>query len=57
MVVPGWMVSTLEYENLALALRDRGVELRVSARRYRTAHELPVDQTSDGFCRIPRDHS
>jgi len=37
----GWMVTTVAYENLAQALRGRGVELRVSARRYRTAHELP----------------
>jgi hypothetical protein len=37
----GWMIPAAAYVDLAEALRRRDVELRVSPRRYRSAHELP----------------
>lgn len=37
----GWMIPAAAYTDLAEALRRRDAEMRVSARRYRSAHELP----------------
>ncbi len=35
------MIPTVSYQQLADALRGRGVDLRVSPHRYRAAHEFP----------------
>lgn len=40
-VYRGWMMSAAEYAALEQALTARDVQLRTSAREYRTAHELP----------------
>lgn len=37
----GWMIPSDRYAELAGALSARGVPLRVTAERYRSAHELP----------------
>jgi hypothetical protein len=37
----GWMIPSGRYEQLAEALRRKGVELRVDPHQYRVAHELP----------------